>query len=100
MPIELAYRAAMERLAELADSNHPPHVSVKAAVKLVDELSPNNSRHAEVMRALNGDTIEAQVVSEPLFEPGQHPYTALLEDGESTDNSDDLESGEADDDPL
>ena len=52
------------------------------------------------MRALNGDTIEAQVVSEQLFEPGEHPYTALLEDGESTDNSDDLESGEADDDPL
>lgn len=99
MPIELAYRAAMERLAELADSNHPPHVSVKAAVKLVDELSPNSPRHAEVMRALNGHPIQAHVVSEPLFEPGQHPYAALLEDGEDTENSDDSESGQTDDEP-
>ena len=100
MPIELAYRAAMVRLAELAGSNHPPHVSVKAAVKLVDELSPNNPRHAEVMRALNGDAIEVHIVPEPPLEPGEHPYAALLEDGEDTETNDDQESGEADDDPL
>ena len=95
MRIPLTYQAAMTRLAELSGPEYPPHVQVKSVSKIAAELSPNNPRHADVVRALNGD---AHAV-EPLIPPGQHPYAALLT--ADLDVEDDEEaSGPDDDDPL
>jgi hypothetical protein len=100
MDMKLTYRTVMQRLAELTGPENPPHVQVKALSKIASELSPNNPRHADVMLALNSDTIETTVVPEPLFEPGEHPYAGLLSEGQDAESDEEEESGEADDNPL
>jgi hypothetical protein len=52
MPINLNFRDAMHRLAELASPAFPPHVQITALCKLASLLSPANLRYADVMRAL------------------------------------------------
>lgn len=55
MRIDLNFRSAVRRLAELAGHGFPPHVQVDAACKLVSILSPRNPNIAAVMRALRPD---------------------------------------------
>ena len=47
----MGYREAMGRLSSLAEES-PAYVQVKALVTIVRETSPNNPRHADVMREL------------------------------------------------
>ena len=47
----MGYREAMGRLSRLAEDS-PAYVQVKALVTIVHETSPNNPRHADVMREL------------------------------------------------
>ena len=100
MRIPLTYQAAMTRLAELSGPEYPPHVQVKAVAKIAAELSPNNPRHSDVVRALYTERIALRPGSNlSLLEPGQHPYAALLT--ADLDVEDDEEAaGPDDDDPL
>ena len=99
MRIPLTYQAAMQRLADLSGPDYPPHVQFKAVAKIATELSPNNPRHAEVMRALHTDDSPYEFAPPTLLEPGEHPYAALLSDGQDAED-DENESEESDDDPL
>ena len=47
----MGYREAMCDLSDIAKDS-PPYVRVKALVTIVHETSPNNPRHADVMREL------------------------------------------------
>ena len=47
----MGYREAMCDLSDIAKDS-PPYVRVKALVTIVRETSPNNPRHADVMREL------------------------------------------------
>ena len=96
MRIPLTYQAAMTRLAELSGPEYLPHVQVKAVSKIAAELSPNNPRHADVMRALNPDQPATVAPAVTLVPPGEHPYAALLNDPDLAED----EGGDPDDDPL
>ena len=103
MPIALTYRAAMQRLAELAGPEHPAHVQVKAVSKIASELSPNNPRHAEVMRALDPDyPVAAEQTAwihyAETAPAGEHFY-ACYDTDEDLD-SDEEAAGPEEDDPL
>ena len=99
MRIPLTYQAAMTRLAELSGPEYPPHVQVEAVAKISAELSPNNPRHSDVVRALYTEESPYDLAQAPLLEPGQHPYAALLT--ADLDLEDDEEAaGPDDDDPL
>ena len=96
MPIQLTYQVAMTQLAELAGPENPPHVQMQAVSKIAAELSPNNPRHADVMRALNPDQPATVAPAVTLVPPGEHPYAALLNDPDLVEDED----GDPDDDPL
>ena len=67
MPIATTYRAAVEQLARYAGPDNPPYVAVQAACRLVNELSPNNPNHENIMRILNApqpDSADTVVTTE------------------------------------
>ena len=102
MPIALTYRAAIQRLAELSGPEHPALVQVKAGSRIASELSPNNPRHAEVMRALDPDRPAAAeqtawIDYAETAPAGEHFY-ACYDTGDDLD--DEETSAREDDDPL
>ncbi|MXX31971.1 MAG: hypothetical protein F4066_00650 [Chloroflexi bacterium] len=52
MPNAFHYANTLHRIARLAGGAHPPHVRLRAALVLVDELSPNSPRRDVVSRML------------------------------------------------
>lgn len=97
--IPLTFQAAMQRLAELSGREYPAHVQVKAVCKIATILSPNNPRHADVVRALYTEESPYELAQEPLLEPGKHPYAALLDSGRDAEDDEEA-AGPDDDDPL
>ncbi len=65
MRIPLTYQAAMTRLAELSGPEYPPHVQAKDVAKIAAELSPNNPRPADVVRALYAEAAPDELASGP-----------------------------------
>lgn len=63
MPIAPTFKAAIVRLTELAGSEQPGYVSVRAASQLANLLSPANPKHGDILHELNGDA------SAPLSTP-------------------------------
>lgn len=69
MPIDISFRAAVQRLAELAGPENPAYIAVQAACRLVDILSPLNPNHALIMRELNApndDETSSEEDDDPL----------------------------------
>ena len=104
MPIALTYRAAMQRLAELAGPEHPAHVQVKAVSTIASELSPNNPRHDEVMRALDpdhaADATQQSTWINYADPDAPHIYACYDPEYNSAEGDDEEASGPDDDDPL
>ena len=104
MHIQLTFKAAMQVLADLAGSDMPPHVRVKAACKLSDHLSPANPRQADIMRELSDEPAKdiparARTITNGHEEPMPHPYALLAEMEEEPDEDDPTENGQDDDEP-
>ncbi|MYB22390.1 MAG: hypothetical protein F4Y29_07700 [Chloroflexi bacterium] len=72
MGIDLNFRSAVQRLAELAGDGFPPHIQVDAACKLVSILSPLNRNIDAVMRALRPNGAETADEDEPA-DPDDDP---------------------------
>ena len=53
MSLDTNFRAAFQRLADLASADNPPHIVARAAGLLANLLSPANPRDAEIMAALS-----------------------------------------------
>lgn len=107
MPINTTFKAAIQRLAELAGHDQPGYVSVRAAGQLANLLSPANPRHGDIMHNLNGDpsaplSTPASRAPEPPAEnpcadyraPDDHPSG----DDEVTED-DESEGADQDDEP-
>ena len=99
MRIALTYQAAMTRLAELSGPDYPPHVQVKAVSRIATELSPNNPRHSDVVRAPYTEESPYELAQAPFLEPGQHPYSALLTADLDLEDTEEAAAPD-DDDPL
>ena len=98
----------MNRLAELAESGHPPSIRHQALTVIIRELSPANPRHEDVLRALNPDPSpnptfpELQPSAEQQKEFHLHPVESdpdLPADPETLPAEDD-DSADEEDDPF
>ncbi|MYD54387.1 MAG: hypothetical protein F4W96_08805 [Chloroflexi bacterium] len=99
MPIETTFKAAVQRLAELAGTGEPGYVSVRAAGQLADILSPANPRHADITRALSDDQPAPVVVNEEPSASQEHPYDCYVKDAEESEEDEESEGPGPDDEP-
>lgn len=107
MPINTTFKAAIQRLAELAGHDQPGYVSVRAASQLANILSPANPKHGDILHALNDDQPQADHAA-LLDQPAQHdehPYACYVrkteeaEETEESEESDESEGANQDDEP-
>lgn len=101
MPINTTFKAAIQRLAHLAGPDQPAYVSLGAAGRLANLLSPANPRHADIMIALNDDqphTAPTQA-SQPPAPPTENPCAVFCTEDDEDNEDDESEGAQQDDEP-
>ncbi len=100
MPIQATFKAAIQRLTELAGRDQPAYVSVRAACKLADLLSPGNRDYGHILHALDDDQTPAGFSSPPQRPepPTENPCAIFLTDDDE-DEDDESEGTNQDDEP-
>ncbi|MXV80599.1 MAG: hypothetical protein F4X58_08310 [Chloroflexi bacterium] len=99
MPIKTTFKAAVQRLAELAGTGEPGYVSVRAAGQLANILSPANPRHADITRALSDDPPTPVVVKKDPAGADEHPYACYAKGAEESEEDEESEGPQSDDEP-
>lgn len=105
MAFPLTYRDAMQQLAELAHPSQPAYIRSQALTVIVRELSPNNPRHRNVLRALEPPPRPSlpQAALSPSEQTEFHLHPVPPDLADFTQNADlppdDDDSAEEEDDP-
>ena len=100
MPINTTFKAAIQRLAELASDDHAGYVSVRAAGQLAAILSPANPHHGDIIHELNGEpdrVLEIPASRQPS-PPAESPCAVYCTDDDEED--DESEGANQDEEPL
>lgn len=100
MPVNTTFKAAIQRLAELAAHDQPGYVSVRAASQLANILSPANPKHGDILHALNDDQAGASpiAVSQRPEPPTENPCAVFCTD-EDDEEDEESEGANQDDEP-